>query len=130
LGPNATEPPEYLNVLKYRLLTIYSRASTSDIKKVISTFCMPRKVSFSNCNCYNTFRYTPNYSLEITKSDSKQYVRKLGRVQTVEWTTGMEYWTGLLEWLKLIVRYMLYCIEVYISKFLVLCLSFSYTIHT
>jgi len=29
-----------------------------------------------------------------------------GRVQTVEWTTGMEYWTGLLEWLKLIARYM------------------------
>jgi len=44
--------------------------------------------------------------LHIVHSDTLQssYIND-GRVQTVEWTTGMEHWTGLLEWLKLIVRY-------------------------
>ena len=40
LGMDVTEPPGYPNVLKYRLIMMYSRASTSDMKeKVISTFC-------------------------------------------------------------------------------------------
>ena len=45
LGTDATEPPGYPNVLKYRLLTMYSRASTNDMKeRVISMFCTKERV--------------------------------------------------------------------------------------
>ena len=39
------QPPGYPNVLKYILLTMYSRASTNDMKeRVISMFCTKERV--------------------------------------------------------------------------------------
>lgn len=83
LGANATEPPGYPNVLKYRLLTMYSRASTSDMKKMISTFCTKESVlrvvitttAFSiGLDCPDTYQiiyWGPS-------SDFEQYVQEIG----------------------------------------------------
>ena len=29
----------------------------------------------------------------------KSHTNFVGRVQTVEWATGMEYWNGILDWI-------------------------------
>ena len=45
LGVNKTEPPGYPNVLKYRVVTMYSRATTPEMKeKIISTFTQQHTV--------------------------------------------------------------------------------------
>ena len=42
---NKTEPPSYPNVLKYRVVTMYSRATTPEMKeKIISTFTQQHTV--------------------------------------------------------------------------------------
>ena len=43
LGVNKTKPPGYPNVLKYRVVTVYSRATTPEMKK-ISTFTQQHTV--------------------------------------------------------------------------------------
>jgi len=30
------------------------------------------------------------------------YCQHLGCLESVDWTTGLEYWTGILEWPKLL----------------------------
>jgi len=67
------------------------------VDNLVTCLSQPGMTLFFACqDCYTS----------IKKALTSTKVLTHGRVQTVEWTTGMEYWTELLEWLKLIVRYM------------------------
>ena len=85
LGANVTEPPGYPNVLKYRLLTMFSRASTTDMKeKVIAAFCSTNIVLriVIATNAFSMGLDCPDIHQIIhwgPPSDFEQYVQEIGR---------------------------------------------------
>jgi len=85
LGAEVTEPPGYPNVLKYRLLTMYSRASTTDMKeRVIAAFCNKESVLriVIATNAFSMGLDCPDIHQIIhwgPPSDFEQYVQEIGR---------------------------------------------------
>jgi len=56
LGNDKTEPPAYPNLLRYWLVTMYSRATTTKMKEK-DNFCPAAQTCSTHCNSYHCFQY-------------------------------------------------------------------------
>lgn len=85
LGNNKTEPPGYPNLLKYRMISMYSRASSPEMKeKVTLAFCQQDHVLriVLATTAFSMGLDCPDVHQVIhwgTPNDPEQYVQEIGR---------------------------------------------------
>ena len=84
MGEAKTEPPGYPNLLKHRMLTMYTRASTDSMKeKVMTEFCSDSNLRIVIATCAFSIRINCRNIYKIihwgAPSELEQYVQEIGR---------------------------------------------------
>lgn len=85
LGNDKTEPSGYPNLLEYRLITMYTRATTTPMKEMIASLCMERSSTLRMIIATAAFGMGIDYP-DIEQvihwrppSNLKQYAHEVGR---------------------------------------------------